>query len=444
MWLLWGASLALAQPNYDLGVSKLKEKDAPAAVAAFKACLAEEAEGSEAWVSCQWEMGWAHWVDGDWAAVVADWEAVKRVDPDHADLERFLATARDNLALDAVIAATRDGAASTFSSKAEAGATVRIRAVGDLMIGTDFPGGYLPPADGAQAFAGVTDWLSDADLTFGNLEGPLCDGGKTTKCKPGAPTGSCYAFRSPARYAPYYKAAGFDVMSTANNHAEDFGGFCREQTESLLDDLGIAHTGRPGDIASREVNGLKVAFIGFHTNRNSHFVNDHETAAAIVRSQVATHDVVVVSFHGGAEGNKAIHTPDGRETYYGENRGHLRAFTHTVIDAGADLVLGHGPHVLRGIEVYNDRLIAYSLGNFATYGRFGLTNNLAVGAVLEVTLAADGRFVGGKLLPTRQVGDGEVEKDPDHKAIDLVRLLSTEDFKATGVKVAQDGSLAAP
>jgi len=122
----------------------------------------------------------------------------------------------------------------------------------------------------------------------------------------------------------------------------------------------------------------------------------------------------------------------------------LRAFTHTVIDAGADLVLGHGPHVLRGIEVYNDRLIAYSLGNFATYGRFGLTNNLAVGAVLEVTLAADGRFVGGKLLPTRQVGDGEVEKDPDHKAIDLVRLLSTEDFKATGVKVAQDGSLAAP
>ena len=139
---------------------------------------------------------------------------------------------------------------------------------------------------------------------------------------------------------------------------------------------------------------------------------------------------------------QALHVPEGRETFYGENRGNLREFTHTVIDAGADLVLGHGPHVLRGMEVYNDRLIAYSLGNFATYGRFNLSGNLGIGAVLEVVMDDQGRFLGGKVLPTRQEGEGVPVKDTNGKAIDLVRMLSADDFPGTAVKVAQDGGLA--
>ena len=81
----------------------------------------------------------------------------------------------------------------------------------------------------------------------------------------------------------------------------------------------------------------------------------------------ATHDIVIVSFHGGAEGNGAEMLPFAREIFAGEDRGNVVEFAHAMVDAGADLVLGHGPHVVRPMELYRDRLIAYSLGNFATY-----------------------------------------------------------------------------
>ncbi len=136
--------------------------------------------------------------------------------------------------------------------------------------------------------------------------------------------------------------------------------------------------------------------------------------------------------------------PHGRETFLGEDRGDLRGFARAVVDAGADLVLGHGPHVLRGMEIYKDRLIAYSLGNFATYGRFNLSGFLGVGVVLDVTLTPDGRFVTGKLLPTKQQGAGIPSRDEAGEAIDLIRTLSQDDFPQTGVQVAGDGSLAAP
>ena len=425
---------------YGEGVAALREKNVPDAIAAFSTCIDTQPDHV---ADCRWERGWAHWMAGDWSRVVADWEAVAKLDPSREGLERYLGQARDNLGLQALLARGRSTAPKTFQSTVPDGTTVRLRAVGDLMISTDFPSGNINPEIDAT-FTDVADWLTDADITFGNLEGPVCDGGKTTKCKPDHTPGSCYAFRTPSKYAPLYKAAGFDVMSTANNHAEDYGQFCRKQTEGHLDRLGIAHTGRPGDIATVEANGLKIAFIGFHTSRNSHYINDHEQAALLVKAVDQEHDLVVVSFHGGAEGRKALHVPDGRETFYGENRGHLREFTHTVIDAGADLVLGHGPHVLRGMEVYHNRLIAYSLGNFATYGRFNLSGNLGVGAVLEVVLDKDGKFVTGTVLPTRQEGEGVPVKDPDGTAIDLVRTLSADDFPGTAVQVAQDGSLAAP
>ncbi len=435
------ATAEAADPDYAAGVVALRDKDAARARAAFDRCLAKHPDGPVA-EECHWEAGWAAWVQGDWGAVVDHWEAVKRVDPDREGLAGYLAQARDNLGLADLLARGREAAPATFHSDVPAGTTLRVRAVGDLMIGSAFPEGSLPPDDARGAFADVADWLRDADLTFGNLEGPLCDGGTWSSCRPDAPPGRCYAFRSPERYAPLYAEAGFDVLNTANNHAGDFGPTCRARTEALLDGLGIAHTGRPGDIAELEVHGLRVAVIGFHTSRSGHYLNDHEEARALVRALAADHDIVIVSFHGGAEGARHLHVPEGPEMFYGENRGDLRAFTHAVVDAGADLVLGHGPHVLRGMEVYRDRLIAYSLGNFATYGRFNLSGNLGVGAVLDVTLDAEGRFVTGRILPTRQEGEGLVRKDPEGRAIDLVRTLSAEDFPDTGVEVARDGTLA--
>ena len=192
------------------------------------------------------------------------------------------------------------------------------------------------------------------------------------------------------------------------------------------------------------VKGVKVAMIAFGTSRSTHYINDHKTAAKLVSSLSATHDMVIVSFHGGAEGSKRTHVPDKMEIFYGEKRGHLRRFSRVVIDAGADLVLGHGPHVLRGMEVYKGRLIAYSLGNFATYGRFNIRGVSGLGVVLETTVDSSGAFLGGKLLPTRQLGRGIPAPDETLEGVNAIRALSSEDFPTTGIKVAQDGTFSAP
>lgn len=447
--LLLTSSIALASPaelaqsDLDLGRQLLAEKKAEGAAMALQRCIARQADPAIT-LECQWELGWAHWIQADWPGVVSAWEAVQKVDPQRKGLADSLAQARDQAGLQSIVAKGKAAAPASFASTAPAGTTLRLRAVGDMMIGTDFQAGMLAPDDGKSMFSDVADLLSDADLTFGNLEGPLCDGGSTSKCSPDTPAGRCYAFRSPERYGALYKQAGFDVVSTANNHAGDFGEYCRERTEKVLDAQGIAHTGRPGDIASLTVKGLKVAVIGFHTSQNSHYVNDHDTAAALVRALAAEHDIVVVSFHGGAEGSKAIRVPQGSETFYGENRGNLRQFARVVIDAGADAVIGHGPHVLRGMEVYKDRLVAYSLGNFATYGPFNTSGNNGISAVLELQMDREGRFLGGKVLPTWLEGEGVPMKDPQGRSIDLLRTLSAEDFPGTAVQIAQDGSLSGP
>jgi len=437
--LLLAAHAATPADLLATGMEAMGRKDTSAALQAYEACLQLEPDH----VGCHWEIGWAHWVDNDWEAVVRHWSKVAQLDPSHPDVRKHLPTAQGHLDSLKTIRAASSGAPGTVRPPLPEGQTLRLRAVGDMMLGTDFPqaGAFLPPDDGAGSFAQVADWLADADLTFGNLEGPLCDGGETHKCGEG---GNCYAFRTPTRYGRYFDEAGFDLLSTANNHAEDFGVTCREQTEATLDELGIAHSGRPGDVASVEVDGVKVAMIGFHTSPNSHYVNDHETAAKLVGALDATHDLVMVSFHGGAEGGKALHVPDRMETFYGEKRGHLRKFARVVVEAGADLVVGHGPHVPRGMEVVDGHLVAYSLGNFATYGRFSLGGHLSTSLVLEVVLDHEGRLVRGQILPVRLEGQGVPAPDAEHTAIDLVRSLSSEDFGARAPVIAQDGTFAPP
>ncbi|MDP3502634.1 MAG: CapA family protein [Myxococcales bacterium] len=319
--------------------------------------------------------------------------------------------------------------------------TLRFRAVGDVMLGTSVPEGVLPPDDGAHLLDDVAALLQDADVTFANLEGPLCDSGTSAKCRKG---GNCYAFRSPTRYAKYLKAAGVDLGSTANNHSGDFGDACRRETEAALDGQGIVWSGPPGSIGTLAAKGKKIALIAFHTSGATNDVNDLPTAKKLVAQAATTHDLVVVSFHGGAEGLGADRVKDGAERYLGENRGDLKAFTHAVIDAGADLVLGHGPHVLRAMELYQGRLIAYSLGNFATYGRFSLSGALGVSVVLEVELADDGRFVRGRLLSTKQEGKGVPMRDQTKRGQKTIAELSARDFPKTGVRVSNDGVLSAP
>ena len=433
LMLVLAVDVSLYDPDlhYTLGVQALQQKQVGAAVHSLSACVKAAPER----VDCQWQLGWAYSVQGRWSEALAAWTAVERQAPRHPELAGALQQARAQVALQARLATPPDG---STRPRPPAGARLRLRAVGDVMMGTDFPEGLLPPGDGATVLAGVKGLLEDADLTFVNLEGPLCDSGTTNKCRKG---GNCYAFRTPTRYGQYLKASGVDVASTANNHSGDFGEECRRETERALDALGIAWSGAPGSVATLARNGLKMGLIAFHTSPACNYLNDTETAAALVRSVAATHDLVVVSFHGGAEGSGALHVPAGREVFFGEDRGDLRVFTHAVVDAGADLVLGHGPHVVRGMELYNQRLIAYSLGNFTTYGPFNLKGPQGLGLVLDVTLDAEGRFVEGRALPTMQPGKGGAVPDPSGQVLGYLRQLSSEDFPGTGVHVDADGRI---
>ncbi len=321
---------------------------------------------------------------------------------------------------------------------------ITIRAVGDMMLGSTYPDARdMPPGDGHDMFAHVAPTLRAADITFGNLEGPLTDGGVTGK------SGSnSFAFRTPPRCGKYYKDAGFDILNVANNHAGDFGARGRSSTVKTLESLGIAHAGATKtDVARLTVRGTTVAFVAFAHNPISLNVNDVGAAQAAVRDAARGADIVIVSFHGGAEGAGHQNVPHATETYFGEARGNLRVFTHAVVDAGASLVMGHGPHVVRGMEMYKGRLIAYSLGNFATYGKFGLHGPTALSLILQVRLAPKGantgQFLGGKIFPVMQVGKGIPRMDARHQIIPVVRKLSQADFGRNAARITPDGLISA-
>jgi hypothetical protein len=319
-----------------------------------------------------------------------------------------------------------------------------LAAVGDVMLGSAFPDeSALPPDDGASLLAEVTPVLSRADVAFANLEGPLADAGTSQKCARSRP-GRCYAFRSPTRYARHLAAAGFDVLGLANNHAGDFGSEGRASTRRALDAAGLAHAGEPGDVARLSVKGRRLVVVAFATSDATLDLRDLAEARRVVSGLAAENDLVVVSFHGGAEGAAHQRVPAGREEFLGEDRGDLRAFARAAIDAGAALVVGHGPHVVRGMEVYRGRLVAYSLGNFATWGSFNLSGPNGLSLVLEVRLGPDGSFRGGRVHPVRQEKPGGPRLDPEGLVIPLLRSLSEADFGESAVAVDGDGTLRPP
>ena len=329
--------------------------------------------------------------------------------------------------------------------------SIMISAVGDVMMGSTFPDDTrLPPNDGKELLRAFTPILSAGDIVFGNLEGPMLDGGVSTKCPPQKPAAdgtpakvNCYAFRVPTSYGQNLKDAGFTVMSVANNHAGDFGDQGRASTRETLDDLGIHYAGSDREKFATtifEVKGLRVGFAGFAHNDVVPNVNDLAAARELVAGLKKKVDLVVVSFHGGAEGVTHQHVFPGTEMFYGEPRGDLRAFAHTVIDAGADLVLGHGPHVLRGMEVYKGHLVVYSMGNFCTYGWFNLKAETTLSAVFHIHLAADGRFMDGTMISGKQIEPGGPVLDPSGEAIRVVRQLSIADFGPSAPLINDDGT----
>jgi Bacterial capsule synthesis protein PGA_cap len=345
--------------------------------------------------------------------------------------------------------------------------TVRLAFVGDINLGTATLADGVPPDSGRGLLDAARPALA-GDLVIGNFEGVLADTGTSEKCERMRATAvrhprrarrrqvvdtssvrpGCYAFRTPTALAPRLVDAGFTHLNLANNHANDFGPAGRASTERILDSLGLRLYGPLGriviDTVRRGESLTIVGLIGFTTYPYAYDLLDIARSAAVVDSIRPLVDLLVVTFHGGSEGTGALHVSEAAESLGREPRGDLRRWARAVIDAGADAVVGHGPHVLRGIEFYRGRPVAYSLGNFVTYRGFNLEGPLGVTGVLQLEFAADRRLRRARLVPMVQRPREGPALDPAGTALDLVRRLSVEDFGSAAGRVSDDGEIKPP
>jgi poly-gamma-glutamate capsule biosynthesis protein CapA/YwtB (metallophosphatase superfamily) len=309
-------------------------------------------------------------------------------------------------------------------------------------VGDTMPGSYpdqMPSDDGASFFDGVRDNLT-GDLVIANMEGALSTQ-EYDKC------GGCdaYYFRLPGEYAQVFADAGFHVLNQANNHGWDAGPDGATETQDAIRDAGMEVCGIKDEVTLFETeSGLTVGIVGFAPYSFYSDNRDLDAVAALVTSAKEQADLVVATAHLGAEGTDYRHVPEGTEVYFGEDRGDTRAFAHTCIDNGADLVFGHGPHVLRGMELYNGKLIVYSLGNFGGgQNLFSTDGPLGRSAIVSVTIRDDGTIVAAQAVATRMDGDGYPQLDEDNGAFEDLNELA-DDFGDAAVTVGDDGALVLP
>lgn len=309
-------------------------------------------------------------------------------------------------------------------------------------MGTNYPSNAsLPPNDGEGIFDDVKELLQSSDITFGNLEGTLLNSGGTPKRGKDSDA-HIISFRMPEHYAEYLKDAGFNLIGHANNHCGDMGDIGRESTAKTLDSYNLKHAGYLNTpTAIYEKNGIKFGLIAFAPNNGTVNLNDDAGAVKLVKELKKKCDILIVSFHGGAEGTGAQHVTGRREIFLGEDRGNVLEFAHMVVDAGADIVFGQGPHVSRAIELYKDRIIAYSLGNFCTYGKFGLSGALGLAPILKVYIDKKGRFLQGRIFPVKQIKKGIPVFDEKYQVVEIIKDLTKHDFPNTPLNISEDGKI---
>jgi hypothetical protein len=316
---------------------------------------------------------------------------------------------------------------------ARGGAPITLEWVGDIALGSQQG---LPPGGVTAALAPVRRYLRDADVTVGNLEGTLSTGGGS-KCGASG-GGTCFAFQAPPYYASELRASGFDLVNQANNHAMDYGPAGKAKTLAALHRARLAVTGLPGQIRYLTVHGTRLAFLGFAPYSYDGSLLDIAGARRLVRRAARRASLVVVIIHAGAEGADQTHTPYGPQFYLGEDRGDARRFAHAVIDAGASIVLGSGPHVVRGIERYRGHLVAYSLGNFLGYHTLGLGGVLSESGILRVTLNEEGELDAGRWI-SMTLPEGLPRRDFSNRSAAHVAALSKQDFPAAHFTIGPSG-----
>ena len=320
--------------------------------------------------------------------------------------------------------------------------TITIAAVGDLMLGTSYPDNKTLPPDSAKgSFSVALDELKNADITFGNLEGTLINAAKPASYKL-KQVSKAWLFKMPTYYGNVFKDAGFKILSLANNHIGDFGDTGRVKTMRVLDSIGINYGGQVSHpSAIFKIKGVTIGFCAFAPNANTLPLLELKNVTKIV-SELKQHcDVLIVSFHGGGEGSKFEHVPFKMESFLNQKRGDVHAFAHTAIDAGADLVFGNGPHVCRAMELYNNHLIAYSLGNFCTYRCVSVAGVCGLAPLLKVAINKKGEFLNGRIVSYRQTHDKGLLADSLNKAAIKIKQLTETDFPNAGILIAENGTI---
>jgi hypothetical protein len=330
---------------------------------------------------------------------------------------------------------------------------VRWCAGGDVTLGTNLDTAWvLGRRDGGQRVRALPEpaallrplqpLLSDADVVLLNVEGAIGDGWAPRKCA--RRSTMCYALRQPP--GTEFALRGLNdsariVGNVANNHSHDGGDEGFAQTLRRLAVAGVLATGADTLATGVPVgDGDTIAVLGFSPWSVAQ-VTDLAAVRRHVERAASRYGRVVVTMHIGAEGPGARHTTDGTERFAGENRGNSVAFARAAAAGGASLVIGHGPHVLRAVEWDGRSLVAYSLGNLATYGPFNHTGFNDHGAVLCATIAADGHVSDAVLRATKQRAPGIVEPDPDNAGIQEVIELTRRDFPRTGARILPSGEI---
>lgn len=307
---------------------------------------------------------------------------------------------------------------------------VTVSAVGDVMMGTDYPTNTLPANNGARLFKYSQEYIKAADIRVGNLEGTLYNGDVAVDGKMAGE--NRYLFRTPTSFASLLADAGFNFMSLANNHSMDFGVAGMESTKATLKLNGIQYSSKNGkEVAQFNIRGIKVAVISadFYSGRRS--ISNPTATYLEIKELKKTFDIVIVTAHAGGEGAGAERVSDQNEIFLGENRGNSVQFARKAIDAGASLILMAGPHVPRGMEVYKGKLIAYSLGNFVTGRGISIQGYAGVAPLLRVQMDRQGNFTQGHIASFKQVRDLGAVHDESKTAVKFMNKLSVLDFPQT-------------
>ncbi|MCF7833233.1 MAG: CapA family protein [Candidatus Marinimicrobia bacterium] len=306
--------------------------------------------------------------------------------------------------------------------------TLSVIGVGDLMLGTSFPDSSTLSPHPENLLVNVEDIIRSADLSIANFEACMIDiGGEPKECW--GKTERCFIFRMPESYVHLILDAGFDAIGLANNHVRDMGYQAYRRSMEVCDEAGLYHAGiydAPSTIIER--NEIRFGFAAFSPHWATSRMQDDDNVREVIAALEKTCDIVVVMFHAGGEGEEYNHTPRENEIYKGEIRGDVYHFAHTAIDAGADIVFGSGPHVTRAVELYKDRFIAYSLGNFCTYRRFNLDGSRAYAPIMKVSTNKNGEFLYADAIAIHQPYPGYPVLDPTNRAIKELQILTRQDF----------------